>query len=91
MDDLFGHVPQQSELFAPPAAPVRPYVPHTPDTIRTKMHGLLVELRAARTNPWSPETVHSYQVRFPNMAEWLPKEEGDQLLMEFREELERLA
>lgn len=91
MDDLFGHVPQQSELFAPPPAPVRPYVPNTPDTIRAKMLRLLAELRAARTLPWSPETLHSYQVRFPNMAEWLPKEEGDQLLMEFRAEVERLG
>lgn len=91
MDDLFGHVPQQSELFAPPAAPASTYVPHTPDSIRAKMHGLLAELRAAQTIPWSSRMVHSYQVRFPYMAEWLPKDEGDQLLTEFRAELERLA
>jgi hypothetical protein len=28
---------------------------------------------------------------FPYMAEWLPKDEGEQLLMQFMEEMERLG
>ena len=92
MDDLFGHVPQQSEMFVDPDAPVsRGPIKHTPDTIRVLMLGLLAEARAASTVPWAPRELHSHRAMFPYMAEWLKGGEGDQLLLEFRAELNRLG
>lgn len=64
---------------------------HTPETIRSKMHKLIEEARAAKKAPWPKRQVRSHMVMFPYMAEWLPKEEGEQLLLEFREEMRRLG
>lgn len=95
MDDLFGHTARQAELFPPEPAPapaaVNAYQPHTPDTIREKMLGLLAVVRDADTMPWGRRMLRSYSVRFPMMAAWLPKEEGTRLLTEFGAELERLG
>ena len=92
MDDLFGHVPQQSDMFAAADAPVsRGPIKHTPDTIRVLMLCLLAEARAASTVPWAPRELHSHRAMFPYMAEWLKGGEGDQLLLEFRAELNRLG
>ena len=92
MDDLFGHVPQQSEMFAGPEAPrAAGPIKHTPDTIRAEMLRLLAEARAAATVPWPARELQSHRAMFPYMAEWLKGGEGDQLLMEFRAELDRLG
>ena len=92
MDDLFGHAPPQSDMFAPTDAPVsRGPVKHTPDTIRAEMHRLLAEARAAATVPWPARELQSHRAMFPYMAEWLKGGEGDQLLLEFRAELTRLG
>ena len=94
MEDLFGHVPQksaqQSEMFDPPPVVTR-RAPHTPDSIRAEMLRLLAEARAAQTVPWTPRMLQSHRAMFPYMAEWLKGGEGDQLLLEFRTELERLG
>ena len=74
---------------APPA--VREHKPHTPDTIRVLMLGLLAEARAASTIPWPARELQSHRAMFPYMAEWLKGGEGDQLLLEFRAELDRLG
>lgn len=94
MEDLFGHVPQkgaqQTEMFD--AAPVvTRREPHTPDSIRALMLGLLAEARAAQTVPWTPRMLQSHRAMFPYMAEWLKGGEGDRLLLEFRAELDRLG
>lgn len=96
MEDLFGHVPQQRDLFAasdvaatdtlPISAPIK----HTPDTIRAEMHRLLAEVRSASAIPWPARELQSHRAMFPYMAEWLKGGEGDQLRLEFRAELERL-
>ena len=92
MDDLFGHTPQQKDMFAPAEAPrVSAPIRHTPDTIRAEMHRLLAEARAASTVPWPPRDLQSHRAMFPYMAEWLKGGEGDQLLLEFRAELDRLG
>lgn len=95
MEDLFGHTPEQAELFAPPApasppagGPKRP--PYTAEDIREKMLAILAQARAADRMPWNPRKLHSHKVMFPIMAEWFPKEEGDQMVLEFKAELERL-
>lgn len=88
-DDLFGHIPQQRDMFG--AAPkISKPIQHTPESIRALMLGLLAKARSAETMPWTPREVRSHTAMFPYMAEWLPKEEGEQLLFEFRTEIERL-
>ena len=91
MDDLFGHLPPQCDMFASSEAPVvSAPIKHTPDTIRAEMLRLLAEARAAATMPWDARTLRSHTAMFPYMAEWLKGGEGDQLLLQFRNELDRL-
>jgi hypothetical protein len=82
-DDLFGHVPQRGELFRE-AQPIMP-------TIRAKMLAALAEVRAAETMPWNPRTLRARTAMFPYWAEWLKGGEGDQLLLDFKEEMDRLG
>lgn len=89
MDDLFGHIPQRGELFAQPMAITRP-VQHTPESIRDRMLAILDEARTARTMPWSPRLLRSHTAMFPYMAEWLEEQEGKQLLLDFKAEMDRL-
>lgn len=88
--DMFGHTPPQGALFDEPMA-VPKVEPHTPDSIRELMLNLIAEARAASSTPWTLRKTRSHMVMFPYMAEWLPKEEGEQLLLEFREEMRRLG
>lgn len=76
--DLFGAEP------APPA-----YRPD-PDKVRARLHKLLAEARAAKTLPWEPTTLSLYRTIFPQMAGFLPEDEGAQLRFAFEEELARL-
>src|SRR5437764_1251690 len=64
---------------------------HTPETIRAKMLKLIAEARAAQATPWPLRQTRSHMVMFSYMAEWLPKDEGEQLLMEFVVEMRRLG
>lgn len=103
--DMFGNSAAQSDMFETPVAAERkpihsarygiieppPPGGHTPETIRVKMQKLIDEARAAKTAPWPKRQVRSHMVMFPYMAEWLPKTEGEQLLLEFREEMRRLG
>ena len=88
--DMFGHTAPQGALFDEPV-PVSRVEPHTPDSIRALMHQLIGEARAASSTPWTLRKTRSHMVMFPYMAEWLPKEEGEQLLSEFRAEMRRLG
>jgi hypothetical protein len=86
--DMFGHEPQQSEMFEEPVhAPPKKL---TADDIRQEMLGLLAKARAAQSMPWSPRELRTHTVLFPEMARWLPEAEGEQLLLEFMTEIERL-
>lgn len=103
--DMFGHTPMQGEMFESPIAETRkpihserygiieppPSDGHTPETIRAKMLKLIAEARAADATPWPLRQTRSHMVMFPYMAEWLPEEEGEQLLMEFMIEMRRLG
>ncbi len=88
--DMFGHQPAQAGLFEEPIV-VSPVQAHTPDSIRALMHALLAEARAASETPWPLRKTRSHMVMFPYMAEWLPHEEGAQLLLDFRAEMKRLG
>jgi hypothetical protein len=86
--DMFGHTPQQSQMFDEP--PCEPPKKLTADDIRAEMLALLAKARAAEEMPWSPRELRTHTVLFPEMARWLPEEEGGQLLMDFMTEIERL-
>jgi hypothetical protein len=103
--DMFGHSPAQADMFDAPITYERkpvyspkyglieppPLGGHTKETIRAKMHKLIAEARAASSTPWPKRQVRTHMVMFPYMAEWLPKDEGEQLLMEFMGEMRRLG
>ena len=46
--------------------------------------------RNAQTMPWPEKKARVWQIVFPNMANWLPDAEADQLRFEFSREIERL-
>ena len=40
--------------------------------------------------PWEPDRLSLYRTIFPQMTNWLPEDEGAQLLFQFETELARL-
>jgi hypothetical protein len=103
--DMFGHSPSQAEMFDVPVQVERkpihskrygiieppPPGGHTPDTIRAQMLKLIEQARTANATPWPLRQTRTHMVMFPYMAEWLPTDEGAQLLMEFMGEMQRLG
>ena len=62
-----------------------------PDEIRAELMAILSLAQAARDEaPWDRRTHRYHQVVFPQMAEWLPRDEADQLCFEFAKALERI-
>jgi hypothetical protein len=62
-----------------------------PAKVRLLLETMLRDLRAAeQTSPWPQQTTRLNQLLFPQMSNWLPPEERDQLRFEFEAELKRL-
>ena len=83
--------PVQGDLFAslPPPA----YKPPTVDVakIRRDLLAMLADLRGSEEgSPWPYEKLRYNRVVFPQMANWLPTEERDQIRLDFAAELKRL-
>ena len=90
--DLFGFTPAQGDLFANEPARNDGVGVADPDDIRSRLHRVLAEARAARSGPpWNERTTRMYQIVFPQMANWLPDAEAQQLCFAFQEELIRLG
>lgn len=91
--DLFGNGSAQASLFGTRddrlQVPRQNSVPD-PETIRFRLRSLLEKIRLSKKMPWSERDVRMWQTVFPNMAKWLPKEEADQLCLEFSQEMDRL-
>jgi hypothetical protein len=87
--DLFEYKGRQSDLFAGEAPQPRKVIDF-PSEARTRLLKVLAEARAAATLPWSERDTRKWEILFPQMAEWLPDDEADQLCFEFAHELERL-
>jgi hypothetical protein len=91
-NDLFGHT--QGSLFGSGEdrmqAPTRSTTPD-PQVIRLRLRTLLDTARGAEKMPWGERDARMWQTVFPNMAKWLPPEEGEQLCFEFAKEMQRLA
>ena len=47
-------------------------------------------LCGATTMPWPARDARMWQTVFPQMANWLPEDEAEQLRFEFAQEIERL-
>lgn len=77
----------QPDLFG--AEPVPAYRPD-PDKVRARLHKILAEARAADTIPWGPGRLSLYRTIVPQMASFLPENEGAQLRFDFETELARL-
>ena len=82
--DLFGE--NQPEL---PGAEGTVYRAD-PDKVRAELLRVLAEARAAQTLPWDARRALYWRTVFPQMTNWLPKEEAAQLCFEFEAELARL-
>ena len=92
MTDLFGN--GQFSLFGDgddriPHPKQQDYVPD-PERIRQRLHAVLETARAAPDRPWPEKKQRVWQIVFPNMANWLPEDEADQLRFAFAQEIERL-
>lgn len=85
MDDLFGDVVQPQRMPAEP-----PRRPLTADDVREKMQALIGALREANVIPFTPAEFKQHKAMFPIMAQWLAPEEGEQLVLQFDAEVERL-
>src|SRR5215217_5112367 len=90
---LIGRTPAQGSFFGPGEdrlqAPVQRYMPDV-ETVRRRLNLLLDKARSAKEMPWSERDVRMWQIVFPNMANWLPEEEAEQLRFEFAREMQRL-
>jgi hypothetical protein len=62
-----------------------------PNEVRAELLKILAEARAARMLPWQPGKVAFYRTVFPQMANWLPIEEANQLRYDFDTGLARLG
>lgn len=90
MDEPFDSGPKQFGLDLGESTPPQSFEPD-PNEIRQELHEILEEARSATSGPpWDDRTFKYHKVVFPQMANWLPAEERDQLRFEFAQELERI-
>jgi hypothetical protein len=82
--DLVGETAQAARVAPPSPRPL------TSDDVREKMLALIAVARAASAMPFEPRELQKHIAMFPIMAQWLPKEEGEQLVLQFEAEVERL-
>ena len=90
MTDLFGSQPKQLgfDIFAEPA---RPSELPDPEEVRQELVAILaIARRAQDACPWDARTFKYHKVVFPQMANWLPAEEAEQLRFDFAREVARI-
>jgi len=83
--DLFGGEAEASDQTYAPVSYAA-----DPAEVRAELTRLLAEAKAANVFPWARRKVGFYRTVFPQMANWLPKEEAEQLCFAFEEEMRRL-
>lgn len=87
--DLFGHTAPQADLFADEPTQPRKVIDFQAQA-RSRLMKVLAEAKAAATLPWNERQARKWEILFPQMAEWLPGDEANQMCFEFAQELERL-
>jgi hypothetical protein len=85
--DLFLSEPEPELLGERSGPDGRP----DPHKIRLHLVELLETARKAKTMPWPERDARMWQIAFPQMANWLPPDEADQLRFAFAQEMRRLA
>ena len=61
------------------------------DEVRQELLEVLAVAKAAKSQcPWDERTFKYHKVVFPQMANWLPEEERDQLRFDFAQEVARI-
>lgn len=89
--DLFGHTPAQGSLFGNEDLRAPQPVQVDPEKVRLKLKAMLAELRSSELgSPWPNETTRANRYLFPQMSNWLPEDERNQLRFEFDAEMKRL-
>ena len=90
MDEHFNSGPAQFGFDLGYTAPAKSYEPDR-DEIRQELHDILAQARGATNGaPWDERTFQYHKTVFPQMANWLPETERDQLRFEFAQEIERI-
>lgn len=90
MDEPFDSGPKQFGFDLGDTPPPKSFEPDT-EEVRRELNEILAEARNATSGfPWDDRTLKYHRVVFPQMANWLPAEERDQLRFEFAQELERI-
>lgn len=90
MEDHFNSGPAQMGLDLGDTTPPKSFEPD-PNKIRQELNEILAEARRATDgSPWDKRTFQYHKVVFPQMANWLPAGERDQLRFEFAQEVERI-
>ncbi|WP_168454443.1 hypothetical protein [Sphingopyxis microcysteis] len=88
--DLFPGAPRQMGFDLGDAPKPRSYEPDR-EEVRRELHDVLATAKGATDRcPWDRRTFQYHKTVFPQMANWLPEDERDQLRFEFAEEVERL-
>jgi hypothetical protein len=91
--DVSFSEPDQLSLFGAGEDRMQPaahrFVADT-ELVRRRLHALLWKARAAAVMPWPERDARMWQTVFPQMADWLPDDEANQLRFEFMREIERL-
>ena len=78
---------EQPDLFGADSVPA--YRPD-PDKVRSRLHKILAEARAAQKLPWEPTCLWLYCPIIWQTTHWPPFVAGNQLRFQFEEELARL-
>ena len=88
--DLFGFGPKQLGFDLGNSQNTQSFEPDR-EEVRRELYDVLAEAKGAVDEcPWDRRTVDDHKVVFPQMANWLPEEERDQLRFEFAREVERI-
>ena len=90
MDDKFEYGSKQLGLDLGDAKPAASYEPDR-EEVRAELNEILATAKAATDEaPWDERTFLYHKVVFPQMANWLPDAERDQLCFDFAREVERI-
>lgn len=81
---MFGEAPDR---FMTPSRPA----PDHPARVRVKLDRLMERLRAASSMPLTDRELREWKVLVPQMSNWLPTDEAEQLRTEFARQVARLS
>lgn len=88
--DFFDSGLKQFGLGLEDTSKPKSYEPDQEEVRQELLDVLAVAKAAVQECPWDERTFKYHKVVFPQMANWLPSDERDQLCFEFAQELERI-